>query len=159
MTRIEKRSVGSTVISDPVEQTESPIQTDFMKIGTTDEPASLGDTPPSSDSGVHSLGEQWENMSMSTIDMESEQNERPTNCSPMGRRVSDTRVPPNTGEDADIPTVRDKKDHRGPEVTRTFPVMKIQICSTDRSRGRRRHGPGGILVVPVMNIGKISVAR
>ena len=64
----------------------------------TDGPSSLGDTPPSSDSGIHSLGEQWENMSISTIDMESEQNERPTNCSPMGRRGSDTRVPPKTEE-------------------------------------------------------------
>ena len=102
MDRIADSPVGSTVIPDPVEQTESPIQTDFMKIVTIDEPASLGDTPPSSDSGVHSLGEQWENMSTSTIDMESEQNERPTNCSPMGRRGSDTRVPPNTEEDEDI---------------------------------------------------------
>ena len=34
--------------------------------------------------------------------MESEQNERPTNGSPMGRRGSDTRVPPNTEEDEDI---------------------------------------------------------
>ena len=31
--------------------------------------------------------------------MESEQNERPTNCSPTGRRGGDTRVPPNTEED------------------------------------------------------------
>ena len=34
--------------------------------------------------------------------MESEQNERPINGSPMGRRGSDTRVPPNTEEDEDI---------------------------------------------------------
>ena len=68
MDRIADSPVGSTVIPDPVEQTESPIQTDFMKIVTIDEPASLGDTPPSSDSSIHSLGEQWENMSISTID-------------------------------------------------------------------------------------------
>ena len=115
MNRIADRPVGSTVIPDPVEQTESPIQPYFMKIGTTDEPASLGDTPPpSSDSGVHSLGEQWENMSISTIDMESEQNERPTNCSPMGRRGSDTRMPPSTEEDyesssIDIPNYRKER--------------------------------------------------
>ena len=52
--------VGSTGILDPVNQTGSPIQSDFMKIGTINGPASSGDTPPSSDSGVHSLGEQWE---------------------------------------------------------------------------------------------------
>ena len=102
MDRIAYSPVGSTVIPDPVEQAESPIQTDFVEIVTTDGPASLGDTPPSSDSGIHSLGEQWENMSISTVDMESEQNGRPTNNSPTGRRGSDTRVPPNTEEDEDI---------------------------------------------------------
>ena len=84
MDRIAESPVGSTEIPDPVEETESPIQTDFMKIVTIHEPASLGDTPPSSDSGVHSLGEQWEKMSTSTIDMDSEQNERPISGSPMG---------------------------------------------------------------------------
>ena len=99
MDRIDDSPVGSTSILDPVNQTGSPIQTDSMKIGTTNEPASLGDTPPSSDSGVHSLGEQWENMSINSMDMESEQNERPTYGSTMRRCVSDTRVPPNTEED------------------------------------------------------------
>ena len=93
--------MGSTEILHQVKQTGSPIQTDFMKLGPITEPASLGDTPPSSDSGVHSLGEQWENMSTSSIDMESEQNKRPTHGSVTGRRVSDTRVPPNTEEDED----------------------------------------------------------
>ena len=36
------------------------------------------------------------------MDLESEQNERPTYGSTMGRRVSDTRVPMNTEEDEDI---------------------------------------------------------
>ena len=90
--------VGSTVTPDPVEQTERPIQIDFMKIVTTDGPASLVDTPPSSDSGIHSWGEQWENISISTADTEAEQNVRPRICSPTGRRVSDTRVPLNTEE-------------------------------------------------------------
>ena len=53
MDRIADSPVGSTEIHDPAEETECPIQTDFTN---------LGDTPPSSDSGVHSLGEQWENM-------------------------------------------------------------------------------------------------
>ena len=92
----------STEILDRVKQTEGPIQTNFMKSGTINEPASSGDTPPSSDSGVHSLGEQWENMSTSSIDTASEQNKRPTHGNVMGRRVSDSRVPPNTEEDEDI---------------------------------------------------------
>ena len=58
MDRIAYSPVGSIVIPDPVEQTESLIQTGFIEIVTTDGPASLGDTPPSSDSGIHSLGEQ-----------------------------------------------------------------------------------------------------
>ena len=91
--------VGSTETPDPVDQRERPIQIDIMKIVTTDEPASLVGTPPSSDSGIHSWGEQWENMSISTTDTEEEQNGRPRICIPTGRRVSDTRVPPNTEED------------------------------------------------------------
>ena len=102
MDRIDDSPVGSTEILYPVNQTGRPIQTDLMKIGTINRLASLGDTPPSSDSGVHSLGEQWENMSTSSIDMESEQNERPTHGSAIGWHVSNNRVPPNTEEDDDI---------------------------------------------------------
>ena len=90
--------VGLTETPDPVDETERPIQIDFMKIVPTDGPESLVDTPPSSDSGIHSWGEQWENMSISTADTEAEQNGRPRICSPTGRCVSDTRVPPNTEE-------------------------------------------------------------
>ena len=57
MDRRDDSPVGSTGILDPVNQTGSPIQSDFRKIGTINGPASSGDTPPSSDSGVHSLGE------------------------------------------------------------------------------------------------------
>ena len=98
MDRGDDSSVGSTGILDPVNQTGSPIQSDFLKIGTINGPASSGDIPPSSDSGIHSLGEQWENMSTNSIDMESEQNEIPSYGSTMRRRVSDTSVPPNTEE-------------------------------------------------------------
>ena len=44
MDRIDDSPVGSTGILYPVNQTGSPIQTYFMKIGTINEPASLGDT-------------------------------------------------------------------------------------------------------------------
>ena len=105
MDRRDDSPVGSTGILDPVNQTGSPIQSDFRKIGTINGPASSGDTPPSSDSGVHSLGEQWENMSTNSIDMESEQNERSSYGNTTRRCVSDTSVPPNTeeGEDIDYP--------------------------------------------------------
>ena len=98
MDRIADSPVGSTEILDLVKQIESPIQTDFMKIGTVNEPTSLSDTPPSSDSGVHSLGEQWENTSTSSMEMEPEQNDRPTNGSPRGRNISDNRGRPNNEE-------------------------------------------------------------
>ena len=91
--------VSSTETPDPVDETDRQIQIDVMKIITTDGPASLIDTPPSSDSGIHSWGEQWENMSISMADMEAEQNVTPRICSPTGRGVCDTRAPPNTEED------------------------------------------------------------
>ena len=74
--------VGLTETPDPVDEAERPIQIDFMKIVQTDGPASLVDTPPSSDSGIHSWGEQWENMRISTADTETEHNGRPIICSP-----------------------------------------------------------------------------
>ena len=91
--------VGSTETPDPVDERERPIQIDIMKIVTTDELASLTGTPPSSDSGVHSWGEQWENMSISTTDTEAERIRKPTIGIPTGRRVSHTCVPPKTEED------------------------------------------------------------
>ena len=99
--QISESPVGSTEILDRVKQTVSPSRTDIAKSGIVNEPASSGDTPPSSDSGVHSLGEQWENMSTSSIDMGSEQYNRPTPGNVSGRRVSDSRVPQNT--DIDYP--------------------------------------------------------
>ena len=84
--------VSSTETPDPVDETDRPIQIDVMKIVTTEGPASLIDTPPSSDSGIHSWGEQWEDMSISTADTEAEQNVRPRISSPTGRGVSDTRA-------------------------------------------------------------------
>ena len=76
-----------------------------LTVDTINGPASSGDTPPSSDSGVHSLGEQWENMSTNSMDMQSEQNERPSYGYTTRWRVSDTSIPPNTeeGEDIDYP--------------------------------------------------------
>ena len=70
---IQTKSVSesATGVPDPVIQTESDVQTDRMNIGTANGPADARDTPPSSDSGVHSLGEQWENMSTNSMDTES----------------------------------------------------------------------------------------
>ena len=141
--QIADSPVGSTEILDRVKQTESPILTDFMKSGTINEPASLGDTSPSSDSGVHSLGEQWENMSTSSMDMESEQNKRPTHGNVMGRRVSDSRVPPNTEEDEDInypwtDCLLNKESDEDPSIDiqqngRKIQYNKVTICVNEYS--------------------------
>ena len=94
--RIDSGPGGSAGVPDPVNQTGSDIQTGRLKIGTVGGPASSEDTSPSSDSGVHSLGEQWENMSTNYMDMESEQNEGLSYGSDTRRCVSDTSIPPNT---------------------------------------------------------------
>ena len=71
---IQRRSglESSTGVPDPEIQTGSDVHTNRVNIGTTNGQAGLGDTPPSSDLGVHSLREQWENMSTNSMDMESE---------------------------------------------------------------------------------------
>ena len=92
--RIKSGPEGSTGVPDPVNQTGSDIQTDRLNIGTVNGPASSGDTPPSSDSGVHSLGEQWENNYGYGIGTERETVLR----GDTRRRVSDTSRPPNTEE-------------------------------------------------------------
>ena len=70
----------SEIIDRPVTESataRSGIDTDFPSsehselVGrpvTTDGPVGLGDSPPSSDSGINSLEEQWENMSISAVD-------------------------------------------------------------------------------------------
>ena len=68
-------SESSTDGPDPVIQTGSDVQTDRVNTGTVNGQTGSSDTPPSSDSGVHSLEEQWENMSTDSLDMESEQTE------------------------------------------------------------------------------------
>ena len=77
--RINSGPWGSTGVLDPVNQTGSDVQTDHLSIGTINGPASSGDTPPSSDSGVHSWKEQWENMSENSTNAASEQTVR-SNC-------------------------------------------------------------------------------
>ena len=95
-TRSESES--ATGVPDPVIQTGSDVHTDCVNIGTANVPADSGDTPPSSDSGVHSLGEQWENMSTNSMDMESVQNEKPSYGGDTSQLVIKTSRPPNTEE-------------------------------------------------------------
>ena len=85
----------------PVNQTGSDVQTDRLSIGTINGPASSGDTPPSSDSGVHSWKEQWENMSENSTDGALEHTVS-SDCGSSRRvHMSDIRAPPNTEEEGD----------------------------------------------------------
>ena len=75
------------------------LQMDIKKVATTDELANSVGTSPSSDSGIHSLGEQWEDTSVVTTDTEDEQNRMSRIYTPTERRMIDTCVPNNTEED------------------------------------------------------------
>ena len=75
------------------------VQIDSNEVGMTDEPANSVGTSPSSDSGIHSLGEQWEDISVTTTDAEEEQN-RTTRIYTLTQRCGiDTYVPTDTEED------------------------------------------------------------
>ena len=75
------------------------VQIDINEVVTTDEPANSVGTSPSSDSGIHSLGEQWEDISVTTVDAEEEQNRTTLIYTPIQRCGIDTCVPTNTEED------------------------------------------------------------
>ena len=75
------------------------LRIDIKTVVKTDEPANSIATSPSSDSGIHSLGEQWEDTSLITTDTEEEQNSTSQIDTLTGRWVSDIGVPPNTEED------------------------------------------------------------
>ena len=99
--RIHSGPGGSTGVLDPVNQTGSDVPTDRLSIGTINGPEISGDTPPSSDSGVHSWKEQWENMSENSTDGASDQTVR-SDCGSSRRvHMSDIRAPPNTEEEGD----------------------------------------------------------
>ena len=67
-TQTRNESQGDTGGRDPVIQTGSEAQTDRVKISTDNGLTNSRETSPSSDSGVHSWTEQWENMSENSTD-------------------------------------------------------------------------------------------
>ena len=75
------------------------VQIDINEVVTTDEPANSIGTSPSSDSGIHSLGEQWEDISVTTTDAEEEQNRTTRIYTPTQQCGIDICVPTNTEED------------------------------------------------------------
>ena len=101
MNRIHSGPGGSTGVLNTVNQTSSNVPTDRLNIGTFGRPANSADATPSSDSGVHSWKEQWENMSENSTEDASGQPVR-SDCGSLGRvHMSDIRTPPNTEEEGD----------------------------------------------------------
>ena len=101
MNRIRNDPGGSTGILDTVNQTSSNVPADRLNIGTFGRLANSVDAMPSSDSGIHSWKEQWENMSELSTDDASGQPVR-SGWSSSGRvHTSDIRTPPNTEEEGD----------------------------------------------------------
>ena len=66
-TQTRSESESDTDAPDSVKQTGSRVQTDRGYVRMVNGPTDSSVTPPSSDSGVHSLGEQWENMSTNSM--------------------------------------------------------------------------------------------
>ena len=141
--QIRSESESSTGVLDPEIQTGSDVQTDRVNIGTANGPAGSGDTPPSSDSGVHSLGEQWENMSINSMDMESEQNEKPSYGGDTRQLISETSRPPNTEEGIrfDCPWTDCVLERKSDDISsvviqredREVEFNKLTICESEHS--------------------------
>ena len=101
MNRIQNDPRGSTGTLDTVSQTSSNLPADRLNIGTFGRLANSVDATPSSDSGIHSWKEQWENMSELSTDDASGQPVR-SGWSNSGRvHASDIRTHPNTEEEGD----------------------------------------------------------
>ena len=65
--QLRGESEDTNKVPDPVIQTGSDVQILILNTGTAHGQMDPCDTPPSSDSGVHSLEEQWENMSTESL--------------------------------------------------------------------------------------------
>ena len=92
---------GSTGVLDAVYQTGRDVQTDCLRIGSTNGQASSGNIPQSCDSGVHSWNEQWEYMSENSTHSASGQTVG-LDCEGSGRvPLIEIRTPPNTEEEED----------------------------------------------------------
>ena len=92
---------GSTGVLDAVYQTGRDVQTDRLRINSTNGQASSGNIPQSCDSGVHSWNEQWEYMSENSTYSASGQTVG-SDCEGTGRvPLIEIHAPPNTEEKED----------------------------------------------------------
>ena len=138
-TRSESESYSG--VPDTVIQTGSEVQPDRVNISTANGPTESRETPPSSDSGVHSLGEQWENMSTNSRDTVSVQNEEPSYGGNTSQVVSMYSRPQNTVEGVKVgcPETVYVVDKTlvdilpGPKENRTVVFNDWTSCGNERS--------------------------
>ena len=117
---------GVADIPDTVPQTGSEVQTDRINIRTNNGQTDWRETSLSSDSGVHSWTEQWENMSENSTDS--------SVCHTVGSHQEDSgrvshlefRAPPNTEEEDDS----DYSDADG------MLAMKLGGCPSEETYGQ-----------------------
>ena len=100
-TQTRSESGSETVVTDSVIRTESDAETVRANISIANGPTDPSVSPPSSDSGIHSWTEQWENMSENSTDS-SVHHAVVSDQEDVGR-VSHLvcRTPPNTEEEDD----------------------------------------------------------
>ena len=91
--RIQNDPEGSSGILDTASQTSSNVSADRLNIGTFGRVATSVGATPSSDSGIHSWKEQWENMSELSSDDASGQPVRPDWSIPERVYMSDREIP------------------------------------------------------------------
>ena len=138
-TRSESESYPG--VPDAVIQTGSEVQPDHVNISTANGPTESRETPPSSDAGMHSLGEQWENMSTNSRDTVSVQNEEPSYGGNTSQVVSMYSRPQNTVEGVKVGCpetvcVFDKTlvdILPGPQENRTVVFNDWTSCGNERS--------------------------
>ena len=134
---------GSTGVLDAVYQTGRDVQTDRLRIGSTNGQASSGKIPQSCDSGVHSWNEQWEYMSENSTYSASGQTVG-SDCEGSGRvPLIEIRAPPNTEEeeDSDYPwtdgLLSEKLSGYSSQVVYSvdgrIPYSAVTECGSDRN--------------------------
>ena len=144
---IQNGPEGSPGTLDTASQTSSNVSADQLNMGTVDRVATSIGATPSSDSGVHSWNEQWENMSELSSDNASGQPVQPDWSSPKRDYMGDIRAPPNTEEegDSDYPW-RDRR------------VSRISSGSSSDTRREEDNGCSYITVSGVASEGYADIA-
>ena len=99
--RIQNNPEDSSGILETASRSSSDVSADRLNTGAVGRVATSIGATPSSDSGIHSWKEQWENMSELSSDDASGQPVQPDWSGPERGHTSDIHAPPNTEEEGD----------------------------------------------------------